>query len=215
MRHVDTKVAGTLGILVGSLSLLIVPIMLLNMFGGIVSGVWLLILGKWWALGYGAGLLLASTFGLSLALLPSVLLMTPAVYLASKGYTWIAFPFALLGTLWTYTVMMVWCVWVLNLYMQYADTGSFYPLLVWSYGTATGPWTYMASKEDNPGSTIAAVAAQVGYIVMMIMVSFYPVTLLDVAIAFGAVMLGALVLQSALAMRTMASEAGPDPAAHG
>jgi hypothetical protein len=199
---------GLLGSILAVITLFTVPIMLLNTFGGIVAGIWLAILGEWWALGTGAVLLLVSMFGLSFVLMPGILVFgMPGAYLLSRGSV-LAYPFALLSSLYTFAVMTVWSVWVFNLYMQYADARSFFPLLLWSYGTATGPWTYMASKErDNTASTVSAFAAQLGYIVMIVMAVFFQPTLLDLAIGFGAVMLVALMLQFAvwIAMTAMAS----------
>jgi len=35
------------------MALLSLPLMLLNLLGGLVSAVWLIVLGQWWAIGYG------------------------------------------------------------------------------------------------------------------------------------------------------------------
>jgi hypothetical protein len=109
-----------------------------------------------------------------------------------------------------YTAALVtgWCVWVLQLYLQHADRRSFRPLLLWSYGTATGPGTWLASKDrDSPASVITATAAQLGYIVMMLMAAFLSVTVLDVAIAFGIVMGLTVILQFVVGVITLADAA--------
>ena len=147
------------------------------------------LLGEWWALGYGLTLLVVSTFGVSFALLPSILLAAPGLYFLSRGPRVLAYPFAFLSNVYTAAVVTGWCVWVLQRYLQHADRPSLLPLLLWSYGTATGPWTWLASKDrDSPASMTTATAAQLGYIVMMLMAIVFSPTLLDVAIAFGIVL---------------------------
>ncbi len=184
---------GFIGSVIGAMALFTIPIMVLNTLGGIISGMWLMILGEWWALGYGFGLLLFSIFGLSFLLLPGLLIGAPTIYFLSKRMPVLAYPFAFLSSLYTVGVITGWCIWVLHLYLQHADSRSFFPLLLWSYGTATGPWTWMASKEqDNFASLISATAAQIGYIVIMVMVAFFRPTFLDVITGFGGVMLVAL-----------------------
>jgi hypothetical protein len=201
-------IGGGMAKLVPFLALLTVPIKLLNLFGTVASGLWLAILGVWWAIGYGVALLLVSIFGLSIALMPGVALGVPARYFLSRGQNAAAYPFAFLSTMYTYAVMTVWSVWVLNLFVQHATPGSLFPLVVWSYGSATGPWTYFASKErDNYASGIAAVAAQVGYLLIMLMVLIFNPSLLDVTIAFGAVMTVALLLQFGLAVAVARTQA--------
>jgi hypothetical protein len=196
-----TKVAelGMVSTLVSGFTLVFLLIVCLNLLGSIVSGVWLAFLGEWWALGYGLALLLASTLGVSFALLPSILLAAPGVYFLSRGPRFLAYPFAFLSNVYTAAVVTGWCVWVLQLYLQHAARRSFLPLLLWSYSAATGPWTYLASKDrDNPASMITATAAQLGYIVMMVMTFFFSPTLRDEAVAFGIVMGLALIVQFAV-----------------
>ena len=121
---------GPLASILAVMTLFTVPIMLLNMFGGIIAGIWLAILGEWWALGYGLALLVVSTFALSFILMPGIFLFgMPGAYLLSRGSV-LAYPLVLLSPLYTFAVMTVWCVWVFHLYMQYADARSFLPLLL-------------------------------------------------------------------------------------
>jgi len=127
--------SAVLGSILGGMALLLIPIMLLNIFGGIIAGIWLIILGQWWALGYGLVLLLVSTFGLAFVLMPGMFLFAmPGAYLLSRRSP-LAYPFLVLAPLYTLGVMTLWCVWVYYMYMQRADARSFIPLLVWSYGT--------------------------------------------------------------------------------
>jgi hypothetical protein len=66
------------------LSIPTILFMSLNFFGGIVSGIWLAVLGQWWAIGYGiAGLFFSSTL-LGFAMMPGLLRCTGA-NAGSKG----------------------------------------------------------------------------------------------------------------------------------
>jgi hypothetical protein len=73
--------------LVGLISALSIPLMLLNMLGGIVSGIWLAILGEWGAVGAGVLGLFVSTSLLGFALMPGLLFAVPAAYCLEKGKT--------------------------------------------------------------------------------------------------------------------------------
>jgi hypothetical protein len=61
--------------------LLSVPFMFLNLFGGIVSGIWLAILGEWKLIGIGIGLLLTSHWFLAMLMMPGLLLLPIAGHL--------------------------------------------------------------------------------------------------------------------------------------
>ena len=58
-------------------TVLAVPLGLINMLGGIVSGIWLAILGEWGIIGYGIAALFVSGIGLGLAMVPGLLLAAP------------------------------------------------------------------------------------------------------------------------------------------
>lgn len=99
-------------------SMILIPLMFLNMFGGIVSGIWLAVLGQWWAIGYGiAGLFLSTTL-LGLAMMPGLIFAAPAAILADKGKLVLAFPLMLLSQLYTYVIVTAWCLFVFLTFMK-------------------------------------------------------------------------------------------------
>ena len=51
-----------------------IPLAILNMLGGVVSGIWLALLGEWGSIGYGVLAMVFSGFVLGIALMPSLLL---------------------------------------------------------------------------------------------------------------------------------------------
>lgn len=87
-----------------------IPLRLLNILGGIVSGIWLVILGRWSIIGYGLVALIASSFCLSLAIMPTLLFAAPAALLYEKGYRLAFYFFGFLATLYTMSVLAVWCM---------------------------------------------------------------------------------------------------------
>lgn len=183
------------------IALLIVPLMLLSLLGGIVSGIWLAILGQWWAIGYGvAGLFL--TFILGLIQMPGLLFGIPAVLLLERRRTVLAFPFILLSQLYTYAVVTAWCMLVFYLFISRASQDSFWPLLIWSYGVALGPWMFLAEKDqqadpDAP-ATFTTFFAQISYIVTALVVILDGVPLLTLTMIFGGVMLIGMLIQTAV-----------------
>lgn len=154
------------------LAILAIPIMLLNWLGGIIGLIWLIILGDWATIGLGVVVLLVGTFAIGLALTPGMLVVAPMAALYERGQRTSALVVGALGLLWTYAVLTVWCVGMFAYMLSRAEGESVIPYLLWGYGAATGPWTYMAQKESraDPSSpaTMTAFAAQLGVISMMV-----------------------------------------------
>lgn len=188
-----------MGALVGFMKVLAIPLMLLNVLGGIVSGIWLAILGEWGAIGWGILAFTVSGIALGLVLMPSALLAVPAAHFGEKGKLFAMYILAFLSNLYVIAVVTVWCVAVLYFFAKRADASSIIPMLIWSYGVATGPWAWMAQKEQQGGSGFASVVSaffsQVGYIVMVLAVLLARVTLIDVIILFAIVMFIGLIIQ--------------------
>lgn len=188
---------------------LMAPLMLLNFFGGIGSGIWLAALGEWWAIGYGL-LGLLSHFLLGIIMVPSLLFAGPAVLLVGKGKIFLAIPFLLLSQLYTYAVITAWAMFVFYFFMSEASRDTFWPLLIWSYGVALGPWMYMAQKEQQggtgDGSVMTTFFAQVAYIIVALVVIFGSATLIDLAAIFGAIMLIGMLIQTGIALTVLKEE---------
>jgi hypothetical protein len=146
--------------------LLMAPMLVLNLLGGLVGGVWLAILGDWSTLFFGIAYMVVGAFALSLLLAPAMLLALPMAALGERR----AFAAALIGLpamIWTYAVIAVSCAWVFR-GITMTPQGSLIPYLLWGYAAATAPWSYMASKEGNDGhSGVAVFFASLGLIAMM------------------------------------------------
>jgi hypothetical protein len=155
-------------VLGGLMTLLTVPLFFLNMFGGMVSGIWLMILGRWGEFGLGIFILFAGSFLLGLVIMPSFLLQAGGGALLQKGKSITGFLLMLLGGLWIYFVVYIWCGATFVTMIDGAN-GHPWPLALWGYANAVGPWAYMASKDrEATGSTIVVFVAQLGCVSMMI-----------------------------------------------
>jgi len=187
--------------LMGIVTALSLPLMLLNGFGGIISGIWLAVIHDWRPLGLGIGFFLFSSLILGLVLVPSLLLAAPAAYFAEKGKTLGLVFFGALSSLYVLTLITLWCCGVLFLFMRDAHAANFIPRLIWSYGVATGPWAYMASKDESDegfGSTFAVFLAMLGYLVLMLVVEFSGISLLGALKVFGSFMLVGFIVQTTM-----------------
>lgn len=181
------------------ITLFSVPLMVINLLGGVVSFIWLAVLGEWSIIGYGIAGLVISSLCIGIAMMPGLLLAAPSIAFYEKGNKFGFYVFSFLSTLYTVAVLCVWCLGVLYFFTKLADSSSFIPVLLWSYGVATGPIASMAQKEQNEYAFISTFFAQISYIAVMLIVIFSRVSLLDVSIVFGIIMSIGLIFQFAIA----------------
>lgn len=198
--------------------MLSIPLMLLNMFGGIISGIWLMILGRWSEFGLGIVILFSGALLLGLVLTPGMLAQGAALMLIQGKRTLSGAALSFVGCLWIYLVMYVWCATTFVTMVSGAGDDVI-PLTLWGYANAVGPWAYMASKDrEATGSAVAVFAAQVGTVAMMVGLLFlgapptiaglapYLFPFLALAVLVQAVM--AVVLAVATTAATRAANAG-------
>ena len=184
------------------LSVLVVPLGILNMFGGIISGIWLAILGEWGLIGYGILALFVSGMGLGLAMAPGLIFAAPAAAMLEKGNKVGWYFFGLLSTIYTVGILTAWCILVLVYYTKYADSNSIIPVLIWSYGIATGPIVWLAQKDLQSGNEYAMITTffiEVAYILTILAILLVGVSLLNVLVLFGVVMSIGLIVQFSVA----------------
>lgn len=152
--------------------LIVFPIMLLNIFGGIAGAVWLLFLGDWRLALVGVVVSVIASNILFLPLGLGVLFSGGAIASLNSRHYVIGFILGLLGATWTFTIITAWCVLVFTtvLAAQQVDEPRL-PFLLLAYATATGPWTYMASfdRQGEGGSTtIATLATCIGCALLIV-----------------------------------------------
>ncbi len=184
------------------LSMLAVPLGLINIFGGIVSGIWLAVLGEWGLIGFGILALMVSGMGLGLAMAPGLVFAAPAAALLEKGKNIPGYFFGFLSTLYIFAVLVGWCILVLIYYTKQANPDSIIPILIWSYGIATGPIAWLAQKDMQSGSEYAMVATffiQIAYLLTVIGILFVGMSLINVIVLFSIVMSVGMVVQFSMA----------------
>jgi len=145
-----------------------IPLIILNFFSGIVSGIWLLIAGYWKILGFSiAGVILTS-----LILLP--ILWTPiALTLMKKGKKLYSIIIAALSLLYMTALMTGWCLWIMNKFTQDVDGIMIIPFALWSYSVATTPWTSkMDSIQTNEFEVVLVFFSQLAYAISVILLIF-------------------------------------------
>jgi hypothetical protein len=144
-----------------------IPVSLVTMFGGTVSGIWLAILGEWGVIGTGILALFVSSFLLGFALMPSLIFAIPAMALFERGNKVGGYILMFLNLIYTYAILIFWSLSVLIYYREQASNASLIPILFWSYGVATGPISFLASKDLQGGNEHAmfpTVLMQVAYL---------------------------------------------------
>ncbi len=182
------------------ITVLLVPLGIMNLLGGLISGIWLAFLGHWGLIGYGFLIIAFASFGIGFAMMPSLLFAVPAMSLIEKGNNFFGYIFLLLSSLYTYGILTLWCILILTYYMNQVDNDSIIPVLIWSYGVATGPIGFIAQKERNEYSVIATFFIQIAYFISIISIYFIGLTFLNLLIIFGITMSIGLLIQFTLAM---------------
>lgn len=151
------------------LGMISIPLALLNLIGGIIAGIWLAILGEWSAILLGCGILFVGAFAVSLLLVPGLGLAGMGVMAIERGNKLLGWLFILLASPWTYVVIIGWEVFIFTTFGKRVTADNMVPMWLWTYGAATGVWSYLASKEeqggDGGGAVMMAFAAQVAFIV--------------------------------------------------
>jgi hypothetical protein len=173
--------------------ILTVLLMALNVAGGVVAFVWLMIIGQWWAIGYGFFAFFAP-FALITLAIPGAYLLTPALTLMDRGQGAIAFLLLLMGRLYEWAVFNAWFVLVFYVFLLHTTTKDYLPLLIWAFSMALAPWLFMAQnlrrRETGGDSTrIYIASAHLAYLAVAVAVFLYWLAPLHYMEIFAAVTL--------------------------
>jgi hypothetical protein len=149
--------------------------MMLNMFGVIAGAIWLAIIGKWSLLGFGVVSMFCSAWLIGFAMMPGALLAMASAPFMGKRLWFLGFPFLLVESIYSNAIIAIWCLGVVVFFVQEAGADASLPALLWAYGVAITPLSYMAQKSMGPGAegfggVIATFAAQVAVVFMGIVV---------------------------------------------
>jgi len=174
------------------LEILTIPILILNMVGGIIAGVWLAFLGEWRLILIGIILLFTSHFYLSLLMLPGMLFAPIAIRLYEKKNP-LGHLFVFLCQFYTNLLIVGTCAFAFFICTNFYDGESKFgliPYLLWSWGMALGPWQFFQSKEpDNEFSARTLLIATIFYFLFLISIFLGPIFLLLIFALFLLILL--------------------------
>lgn len=156
------------------INVLMMPVMFLNVFGGIIGAVWLIIIEKWTPLGIAILAAIISSYIIRLALMPAMLLSIPATTMIKKGPPLIGHFFMLLSHAYIFGVLWYWSISLFGISASYIrSNGNGIPLLLITYFVATAPIGYIANKDsDSPTIAVTAMCTMLGCAVFMLSLMF-------------------------------------------
>lgn len=190
MRNVGTA-AG-----VAILGTLVLCLVIVNMLGGVVSGIWLLILGEWRLVLLGFALSFAMPTAWFIAALPAFGI--GALMLASDTPSrWTVGIIGFIASLWQAALIGIWTFAVFVLFMRHAEGAATVALLLWGYSTTMAPLAYMARNDDGAGTALGLMLAVVGYGLLAVMYLF-DASMASMITGLGLLVLGESVLCTAL-----------------
>ncbi len=138
---------------------------LLTVFGGIVSGIWLVVIGEWNFVlaGFIFSVVMPAIF--AVACLPAIALI--ALFLGndvSLNRT-ISTILSFLNAFWVASLISVWTLFVFHYFMSNSNNNSFILLSLFGYSITMSPLVYMAEKEveNSIGTAFGIILAVVLY----------------------------------------------------
>ncbi len=158
------------------LSLLTVPFAILNFFGVLGGAIWLAILGKWSLLGIGVACMFLSGLGLRVALIPGTLIGMIATPFFGRRFWFLGFPFILAGSIYSNAIIGIWCLLVVAFFVDHAGADATVPALLWAYGVAIAPLSYMTAKDSSAsdgagfGDVLITFCSQIAVVAMGVVV---------------------------------------------
>jgi len=167
-------------------------IMILNAAGGIVGGIWTASNGDWWAVAYVILGMVLSPFVISIALMPSLAIGVAGAAAIERGRLTAGRGLFAVSSLFTNVLMLGWSLFVTVAFLGHSRHSPLFPILLLAYGASTGPWAFLASKDQQSGNEFSALGVlliQVGYIAAAAMLLLNPTNglffLVPIGIAMG------------------------------
>jgi len=153
-----------------------VPLIVLNLLGGIISFIWLAILGEWSTILYGSLYIIFGSWLVGIFLIPGMIFMIPIVFFEKKKNT---AGLAISGFMNLFYVFAVIAGSSYLIYLNITDNLTnvhLLPLLIWSYSVAISPWTYMASKEERSstgfdGTLVTLYFTEIGLVIASVLIA--------------------------------------------
>lgn len=192
------------------------PLIILNVFGGLGGAIWLAILGQWSLLGIGILSMFFSARVIGIATMPGTgIALLGAPFLEKRAWL-LGFLFLLAGSIFEACVIAAWCLAVIVFVLGKAGPEATLPALLWAYGIAIGPLSYMGrvnymarvSQPDQPdlpgfGSVVSILGAQFAVVAMAAVVLTKGPDLTTLIIACAVPNAIAVVLRATVAFMVM------------
>ncbi len=153
---------------IGTLTTIVTILTLLNIFSGIVGGIWLLLSGGIGLIIGGLIISFVMPWGYSLLAIPSLLLFSLVEKTLNKHKT-ITYIILFITSSYDKILLMLWVIYVFGYFISQWQHFPLIALILWGYSTMMGPLGYMAHKEgeDSTGTTFALLFSQVFYFVVL------------------------------------------------
>ncbi len=159
-------------IISGIFSTISVPIMLLNVFGGIISGIWLIALGQWKLVVGAFFFTMLVPWAYSLVAILQMPLAALLMYAQERNKKKLCLTLGFINIFISHLIILIYVFFIVGIAVDisiYRNLNT-YVLLLLGYGVATSPFSYMASKEgpDSLASMLGVFVAQMSYLIFAI-----------------------------------------------
>lgn len=160
------------------ITIFLLPIILLNLAGGIVAGIWLIAVGKWVLIVSALISTIVATWILGLLIAPTLIFARPLTWATERGKHTLIFILGALLSMWTYALMLFYSVGSFIFIFNNYEGGMKLPYLLLAYAVSTGPWAYMAKGESlygevGAGTNIPLFGACIASIAMIGVTTLY------------------------------------------
>ena len=156
-------------------TLLSLPVLFINSFGGIIAFVWLIFESEWTLIIQGIVAFFVSSFIIAIAFLPAFGVALIGMFFYKMKIKILAYPIFYISTLLSIAVISIWTFFVFSYALDNSSPEtSLIPITLWAYGVSVGPIQYMASKEgsENVGAQLLTTFSGLGSLWMVFAISF-------------------------------------------
>jgi hypothetical protein len=175
------------------------PINFLIQSAWLVGGIWLALESAWNVIWWGLLVGFIAPFLLSLAFIPSMLLVVPSYNLIVKGWKIIGYILLALAALFNSYVFTMYFYYVMAEFVPYAKQINPFAILFWSIGVAVGGLSYMANREHSSGrssssSGFLVLASTLGFVASLASIYFLRVNqMYAILISMGIIFIGTII----------------------
>lgn len=154
----------------GLMTIMSIPILILNLTSGLIGVIWLIILGQWGIIIYGFVLGMVMPWAYSITVLPSMGIMFLLDLFQKHKNIFLVSLTGYFGSLYSNATVAIWVYFVFVSFMNRADQTTAIPILLLGYSTMLSPLSYMAKADgpDNFGNKLGILLAMVCYLTLTV-----------------------------------------------